>query len=120
VWDDTILLFTSDNGGNNFVGGNNFPYRGSKSMSWEGGVRVPAFIRAPERFHFEPRDYRGLMHISDFFPTILRMIGHPQQGEAMRLVLHGGMSDSVSACWRLEKGGLVGGREERTMRWSCP
>ena len=43
LWDDTVLVFTSDNGG---IGpGNNYPLRGMKTTSWEGGVKAAAFVR---------------------------------------------------------------------------
>ncbi|MBD2018996.1 sulfatase-like hydrolase/transferase, partial [Leptolyngbya sp. FACHB-36] len=41
--DNTIVVFTSDNGGERF---SNFgPYQGRKGSLYEGGIRVPAFIR---------------------------------------------------------------------------
>lgn len=46
MYDDTIIVFTSDNGGNPLVGGSNYPYMGAKSTAWEGGSRAPAFIRS--------------------------------------------------------------------------
>ena len=41
-WNDTLLLITSDNGG--ILQGNNFPLRGEKATTWEGGSRVMAFV----------------------------------------------------------------------------
>ena len=38
LWDDTLLIFTNDNGGQGFSGGNNAPYRGNKDSYWEGGL----------------------------------------------------------------------------------
>jgi hypothetical protein len=46
LYDDTIIVFTSDNGGNPLMGGSNYPYLGGKSTAWEGGSRAPAFIRS--------------------------------------------------------------------------
>jgi arylsulfatase A-like enzyme len=47
--DDTLVFFTSDNGGAHYVGlpGLNRPYRGWKMTFFEGGVHVPLFLRWP-------------------------------------------------------------------------
>ena len=44
---DTLVIFTSDNGGSLGVGATNGPHRGGKTMVYEGGLRVPAFARWP-------------------------------------------------------------------------
>jgi arylsulfatase A-like enzyme len=47
--DDTLVIFTSDNGGAHYIGldGLNRPYSGWKATFYEGGVRVPFFMRWP-------------------------------------------------------------------------
>lgn len=51
--DETIIIFTSDNGGNMYDGPdgtnptNNYPLRAGKGNNYEGGVRVPLIIRVP-------------------------------------------------------------------------
>ena len=37
LWNDTLLIFTNDNGGQVFLGGNNAPLRGNKASYFEGG-----------------------------------------------------------------------------------
>jgi len=49
--------------------------RGSKSTAWEGGVRVPGFIKPPTWLPWPARDYQGIFHIADWLPTLLRMAG---------------------------------------------
>ena len=50
---NTIIVFTSDNGGNMYDGPdgtvptNNYPLRAGKGINYEGGVRVPMIVRAP-------------------------------------------------------------------------
>ena len=45
--DDTLVVFTSDNGARGDNGGSNAPLRGRKGTTWEGGQRVPCLMRFP-------------------------------------------------------------------------
>lgn len=71
--DNTIIVFTSDNGG--AVGGNsclpgNAPYAGHKGMLQQGGLRVPLFIYWPAKFS-EPENFPQLVTTLDILPTML-------------------------------------------------
>lgn len=73
LWDDTLILFTADNGG---IGrGNNHPLRGHKHDPWEGGTRATAFLSGG----FLPQGLRNttsgakLVHVADWYPTFLRL-----------------------------------------------
>lgn len=75
MWNDTLLLFTADNGG---IGkGNNHPLRGHKHDPWEGGTRAAAFLSGG----FLPKHLRGAatgakaVHIADWYPTMVRLAG---------------------------------------------
>ena len=63
-----------DNGGAPREGGYNWPLRGSKGRPWEGAIRVPAFIYS-ELLASRGVVRDGVMHITDWFPTILNLAG---------------------------------------------
>eukprot|EP01105_Mastigella_eilhardi_P005255 TRINITY_DN16_c0_g2_i1.p1 TRINITY_DN16_c0_g2~~TRINITY_DN16_c0_g2_i1.p1 ORF type:complete len:362 (-),score=92.60 TRINITY_DN16_c0_g2_i1:796-1827(-) len=44
LWDNTVLIFASDNGGPWLATANNYPLRGQKATNWEGGIRASAFL----------------------------------------------------------------------------
>ena len=48
MWNDTLLAYHADNGGEimaaGICGGNNWPLTGGKFSNWEGGIRVNAFV----------------------------------------------------------------------------
>jgi len=45
--ENTLVIFTSDNGSNIWAGGSNAPLRGWKGDCWEGGMREPCLMRWP-------------------------------------------------------------------------
>jgi arylsulfatase A-like enzyme len=47
ITNNTIVVFFSDNGGENATGGSDLPLRGAKTDPYEGGIRTPAGIRWP-------------------------------------------------------------------------
>ena len=75
--DNTIVVFTSDNGG--VTSGDSYstaslPFRGGKGRQWEGGIRVPYYIKAPSvgrAGHSALAPATG----ADFFPTLLELAG---------------------------------------------
>lgn len=78
---NTIVLFTSDNGP--WLQGGyaryNGPFRGGKGEVWEGGIRVPAILRWPAELPCgwisdEP------FHFCDWLPTLLDLAGLRRQG----------------------------------------
>ncbi len=68
--DDTIIIFTSDNGGANYIGlpDVNKPYRGFKATFFEGGVRVPFFVKWPGQIQPGSTTTARAMHF-DIFAT---------------------------------------------------
>lgn len=47
IENNTLVIFTSDNGSNGRNGGSNSPLRGIKGSTWEGGMREPCIMRWP-------------------------------------------------------------------------
>ncbi|XP_067932442.1 arylsulfatase I-like [Watersipora subatra] len=77
MWDNTIFIFSSDNGGNSQAMGGvgcNYPLRGNKGTLFEGGVRVAGFVSGPLVEKQEERN-KEWIHISDWYPTILGLAG---------------------------------------------
>lgn len=71
--DNTVVIFTSDNGGLKNLTGNK-PFRGGKGDVYEGGIRIPLVVRWPGRV--EPGSVCDAATISmDYFPTFLEMAG---------------------------------------------
>jgi arylsulfatase A-like enzyme len=77
IADDTLLLFTSDNGA--AAPGSTGGLRGKKGTNFEGGLRVPCVVEWPSRFK-EPRAVAVPCGTVDILPTVLAAAGvaHPQ------------------------------------------
>ncbi len=76
--DNTIVMFTSDNGGAWYTGipDLNKPYRGWKATFYEGGIHVPLFMRWPGKIAPGSVSATPAMGI-DFFATIAALTGAP-------------------------------------------
>ena len=73
--ENTILVFLTDNGstfGSRYF---NAGMRGKKTELWEGGHRVPLFIRWPGGELGAPRDVAGLTQVQDLLPTLIELAG---------------------------------------------
>lgn len=88
VADNTLVIFTSDNGGftnkcklnRDLAVANNAPLRSGKGSCYEGGVRVPLIVRGPQvaqgKISSEP------VYAPDLYPTLLRAAGLSDQAQA--------------------------------------
>jgi arylsulfatase A-like enzyme len=90
VRDETLLVFTSDNGGstvenndlkypddncpNGRLTGNNHPLRGRKGDVYEGGTRVPTIVSWPARIKSGQVD--SPLQITDWMPTLCSLAGY--------------------------------------------
>ncbi len=71
---ETLVVFTSDNGGVTSNGANNGPHRGQKQHMYEGGLRVPGAARWPGRIAAGSRSDR-IVATMDLFPTLCEAAG---------------------------------------------
>jgi arylsulfatase A-like enzyme len=73
--EDTVVIFTSDNGSRaRGEGGSNHPLHGTKGSTWEGGMRVPCIMRWPRRIE-EGRVTSVLATAMDLTPTVASIAG---------------------------------------------
>ncbi len=77
---NTIIVFTSDNGGQLEAGANNGPLRDGKQSVYEGGLRVPMCVVWPDRVQAESSSAFELMSM-DILPTLLDAAGITLPGE---------------------------------------
>ncbi len=82
--ENTIVVFTSDNGGLSTAEGlptSNLPWRAGKGWAYEGGVRAPLIVAWPGRI---PAGTVSDLVITtpDFFPTLLELAGLPAEPSA--------------------------------------
>jgi len=115
--ENTVVILTSDNGG--VSSGDNFatallPYRGGKGRQWEGGLRVPLYIKAPGVTR-----PGALCDVpvtgTDFYPTLLDLAGlplRPQQhvdGVSLKPLLQGSAIAERPLFWHYPHYGNQGG-----------
>ncbi len=85
VDDNTIVMFTTDNGTENFTwpDGGQTPFFGGKGTSYEGGFRVPAMVRWPG--HVPAGSIgNGIFSGMDWFPTFVAAAGDPNIVEELK------------------------------------
>lgn len=85
--ENTIIMFSSDNGPDVSWPGNTYPddlnlsnfsqpipMRGKKTDVFEGGIHVPGFIYWKD--NLKPKKVNTPVHIIDWFPTLASIVGH--------------------------------------------
>jgi len=109
IEDNTIIFFTSDNGGLSTSEGSptcNAPLRAGKGWLYEGGIRVPLIIKYPGKG--KPGTMiRTPVSSIDFFPTILDICGIKYNNESI---------DGISLMPLFEKDDMP----ERPLFWHYP
>ncbi len=118
---NTLVIFTSDNGGEDRVTVNG-PLRAGKSTLYEGGIREPLIMRWPGVI--EPgATCETPVTTPDFLPTLLEAAGAPLPGQpldgvSLRPLFEGGRIDRDTLYWHypLEKPHFLGGRSSGAVR----
>ncbi len=121
---NTVVFFLSDNGGLStldYYSTSNYPFRGGKSFQWEGGLRVPFFVRLPGR----PASAHGRIldtpvNLIDVYPTVLDYAGIPCEtgvdGVSLRPLLEGGSLAERPMFWHYPHYGGGGGDPSSIIR----
>ncbi|MFS4417270.1 sulfatase-like hydrolase/transferase, partial [Maribacter sp. 2307ULW6-5] len=121
--DNTIIVFTSDNGGvasGDAFSTTNLPLRGGKGYQWEGGIREPYFIKVPWLKDVKQVAYPATG--SDFYPTLLDLAELPLKphqhtdGVSLRPLLEGGRLAERPLFWHYPHYGNQGGEPSSIVR----
>ena len=78
IADNTIVMYSTDNGPhyNSWPDAGITPFRSEKNTNWEGGWRVPAFVRWPGKIK-AGTVLNGIVSHQDWLPTLLAAAGEP-------------------------------------------
>lgn len=123
VEDNTIVIFTADNGGlaNNSAPTSNLPLKGGKGWLYEGGIREPMFVVWPGTTN--PRSICAEPVVTtDFYETIIEMTGiaQPEQetdGESLVPLLKQETGFArQSICWHYPHYSPQGGKPSSAIR----
>ena len=115
LYDSTLVIFTSDNGGQLGVGANNGPLNGGKGNMYEGGIRVPFCAVWPGKIRSGTRSDRVALTM-DLFGTICEAAGvnvrHEIDGHTILPTLLGKDQPAKErfVFWMRREGGGYGGR----------
>jgi len=116
--DNTLIIFTSDNGGQLNLGSSNGPLTGGKGQMYEGGIRVPTCAVWPGRIKpkIKPGSRTDKVALTmDLFPTICEVAGvtiaHEIDGRSILPTLRGKLQpEGRFFFWVRREGGNFGGR----------
>ncbi|XP_070001050.1 arylsulfatase B [Penaeus vannamei] len=79
-YEDSVIVFTTDNGGPTKHGANNWPLRGYKTTLWEGGTRGAAFIHSPLLPNPGAVSHK-MIHVTDWYQTLVGLAGGVAPGD---------------------------------------
>lgn len=122
--DNTIVIFTSDNGGvtsGDAYATSNLPLRGGKGYQWEGGLRVPFLVHVPW-MGLDGRTISVPVTGADIYPTIMDLTGNePEEtremdGISLKVLLQGDSLPSRPLFWHYPHYGNQGGEPSSVIR----
>ena len=122
--ENTLVLFTSDNGGLSTSEGwptSNLPLRGGKGWMYEGGIRVPLIIRWPAVVKAGSVSATPA-YSQDYFATFVEAMGgkapsgHKLDGVSLMPVLKGGELPQRALFWQYPHYGNQGGAPAAAVR----
>jgi arylsulfatase A-like enzyme len=122
--DNTIICFTSDNGGvssGDAYSTSNLPFRGGKGRQWEGGIREPFYIKAPGITRPGSSCETPVIGM-DFYPTLLELAGlkcpseQPLDGVSLAPLLRGESIAERNLYWHYPHYGNQGGEPSSIIR----
>ena len=122
ISDNTLVIFTSDNGGQLGVGASNGPLRAGKQDMYEGGIRVPMCAVWPGKIQPGTRSERVALTM-DLYPTICEAAGakiaHKIDGRSILPTLLGKSQPAENRFlfWVRREGGGYGGRAYYAARY---
>lgn len=111
---NTVIVFTSDNGGLSSGGPfatSSLPYRGGKGRQWEGGIREPFYIYAPQITKSNSISDVPVI-ATDIYPTILNLAKLPLLPEQHK--------DGLSLLPLLSEQKSLGKLNDRNLFWHYP
>lgn len=123
VYENSLIIFTSDNGGQVDVGASNGELNGSKGQMYEGGLRVPFCAVWPGKIERGLRNNKYVGLTMDLFPTICEAAGatfeHEIDGESILSVLMGRREELEERYmfWVRREGWNHGGRAFYAVRY---
>jgi arylsulfatase len=103
IADNTLVMYSTDNGVhmNTWPDGGMTPFRSEKNTNWEGGWRVPTFVRWPGKIP-AGRNTNEIVHHMDWLPTLLAVAG---KGDIKEDLLDGYSSRAMGRKYRVHLDG---------------
>ena len=125
LYDNTILIFMTDNGGTYGLPVWNAGMRGGKTEYYEGGHRVPCFVRWPAGGLRQPGDVGELTECQDLLPTLADLCGLRKpaaaqfDGVSLAALLHGKQQPELAERKLVVQFGMFETEYLGPTKWNC-